>query len=96
MPRIDPKCVHNPCPDTNSILTVGAHHLVSYFASPHDLDILVRGVRLILRLARTEPLASLLDYEPSPDGVLDGEDIFWPGNADPDTVRTLRATPPAR
>ncbi|OCH93152.1 GMC oxidoreductase [Obba rivulosa] len=58
----------------------------NYFASENDLNVLVRGTRLLLRLARTEPLASLLDLEPHPDGVLDGEDVFWPGSADPDAV----------
>lgn len=35
--------------------------LGSYLASKHDVDVLVRGMKLCLRLARTEPVASLLD-----------------------------------
>ncbi|OCH84495.1 GMC oxidoreductase [Obba rivulosa] len=59
---------------------------LNYFASENDLNVLMRGVRFILRLVRTEPLAPLLDLESREDGKVDGEDVFWPGNADPDKV----------
>lgn len=42
--------------------------LGSYLATKHDVDVLVRGMKLCLRLARTEPLASVLDNsETNPD-----------------------------
>jgi len=41
-------------------------------------------VRLILRLAHTEPLAPLLSFEPLADQ--NGEDVFWPGDADPEKI----------
>ena len=56
----------------------------SYFALEDDLDVVVRGVRFSQRLARTEPLASMLDLRTDP-GDREGN-IFWLGDLDPDTV----------
>ncbi len=58
----------------------------SYYASENDLNVVARGVRFLLRLARTEPLASLLDLKAH---ATDTGDFFWPGDADPDQVRSL-------
>lgn len=33
-----------------------------YAETTHDVDVLVRGVRLALKVARTEPMASFLDH----------------------------------
>ncbi|KAH9920607.1 uncharacterized protein B0H18DRAFT_1086354 [Fomitopsis serialis] len=41
--------------------------------------------QLLLRMARSEPLASLLDWTPAAE-----TDYFWPGNADPEKVATAR------
>ena len=57
----------------------------SYFAVESDLDIVVRGVRFTQRLARTEPLASMLDLQSEPTNK--DKNIFWVGDVDPDTVR---------
>ncbi|KAI0771272.1 GMC oxidoreductase [Trametes elegans] len=48
-----------------------------------DVNILVRGARLLMRMARTEPLASALDPQP-PSG--DKSSPWWLCDADPDTV----------
>ena len=56
----------------------------SYFQSENDVNIILRGVRLLLRMARTEPLASLLE---TTDDVEDQADAFWPGHADPHKAR---------
>ncbi|KAF8996787.1 GMC oxidoreductase [Cyathus striatus] len=53
----------------------------NYFASENDIDVIVRGTRLILKLLKTEPLASYIVNE----GTLQ-YDFLWPGHADPDEV----------
>ncbi|KAF8996790.1 GMC oxidoreductase [Cyathus striatus] len=53
----------------------------NYFAEENDLDVVVRGTRLIMKLANTEPMKSFLVN----DGW-DGYDFLWPGHADPDQV----------
>ncbi|KAF7791371.1 hypothetical protein EIP86_002385 [Pleurotus ostreatoroseus] len=55
----------------------------NYYASENDLNVVARGVRFLLRLARTEPLASMLDLKPH---STDTNDFFWPGDADPDKI----------
>ncbi|KZT01774.1 GMC oxidoreductase [Laetiporus sulphureus 93-53] len=55
----------------------------NYFASKSDMNIVVRGTRLLMRMARTEPLASVLDLKAH---STDKDDIFWPGDADPDKI----------
>ncbi|KAH9920281.1 GMC oxidoreductase [Fomitopsis serialis] len=54
----------------------------NYFQSESDLNVVLRGTRILLQVARTEPLASLLETTT----VTDQEDTFWPGHADPDKV----------
>ncbi|KAI0066058.1 GMC oxidoreductase [Artomyces pyxidatus] len=53
------------------------------FESENDWRVVVRGMRFILRLARTERLKGIL--EPKPHST-DQKDIFWPGDADPDQI----------
>lgn len=55
----------------------------SHFASENDLNVVLRGVRLLLKLARTEPVSSALNLSDQTKAL---EDIFWPGDADPDKV----------
>ncbi|TFK35709.1 GMC oxidoreductase [Crucibulum laeve] len=54
----------------------------NYFDSENDLNVVVRAVRLILRMARAKPLASVLELHPE----ANKNPIFWPGSADPDEV----------
>ncbi len=54
----------------------------SYLENESDLNIMVKALRLVLRIARTEPLASKLHLQPR--GEKTQENIFWPGDADPD------------
>ena len=53
----------------------------NYFATESDLNVMVRGVRLCLRIARTEPFVSKLELKDHSD---DEQSIFFPGDADPD------------
>lgn len=53
----------------------------SYFASDNDMNVLVRGMRFMLHLGRTEPLASVIELD---EATSDTSKLFWPGNADPD------------
>lgn len=63
----------------NPSLNPRALILGSYLATKHDVDVLVRGIKLCLRLARTEPVASLLDKsetDPALDhALLDSGDV---------------------
>ncbi|KAK6996808.1 GMC oxidoreductase [Favolaschia claudopus] len=54
-----------------------------YFSNEHDLHVLIKATRLGLRIARAEPLASMLDLPADSD---DESTFFWPGDANPDTV----------
>ncbi|TDL19866.1 GMC oxidoreductase [Rickenella mellea] len=54
----------------------------NYLASESDLNILIRGIRLVLNIAHTEPLKSVLDVRQS----TDANDMFKMGNSDPQTV----------
>lgn len=56
----------------------------NYLATENDLNVLLKSARLILRLARTEPLASSLDLRGSPSD--NDFDAYWPSDVDPDTV----------
>ncbi|KZT66467.1 GMC oxidoreductase [Daedalea quercina L-15889] len=53
----------------------------NYYGSENDINVAVRATRLLLGMARTEPLASLLDWT-----QMAGDDYFWPANADPNEV----------
>ncbi|KAI0733921.1 GMC oxidoreductase [Fomitopsis betulina] len=55
----------------------------NYFQSENDVNVILRGTRFLLRMARTEPLASLLEI---PNDVEDKTNAFWPGHANPDKV----------
>ncbi|QRV83543.1 GMC oxidoreductase [Ceratobasidium sp. AG-Ba] len=49
----------------------------NYLSTQHDIDVMVRGMRIALRLARTEPLRSIIDNEdhtPALDHALFGAD----------------------
>ncbi|KAJ3486910.1 hypothetical protein NLI96_g3899 [Meripilus lineatus] len=53
----------------------------NYFASENDVNVVLRGVRLLFKLARTEPLASVLDLRPQ---SADKDSYFWPGDLEMD------------
>ncbi|KAI0795910.1 GMC oxidoreductase [Abortiporus biennis] len=61
----------------------------NYLSSESDINTLVRGMRLILRLTQTEPLKSILQ----PDPIADKGDIFWRGDTDPSTAGTCSIGP---
>ncbi|KAI0634450.1 GMC oxidoreductase [Trametes polyzona] len=52
-------------------------------ATQSDMNVLIRATRLLMRLARTEPLASTLDLRPHSD---DKTSSWWLCDADPDKV----------
>ncbi|TFY53255.1 hypothetical protein EVJ58_g9550 [Rhodofomes roseus] len=52
-----------------------------YLESENDINVAVRATRLLCRMARAEPLNSLLDWTTTED-----TDYFWPGNTDPSEV----------
>ncbi|KAJ6600363.1 GMC oxidoreductase [Mycena vulgaris] len=54
-----------------------------YFSNTKDLEVLIKGTRLALRIARSEPLVNSLDL---PEDSKDQSTFFWPGDANPDTV----------
>ncbi|KAJ7222417.1 GMC oxidoreductase [Mycena pura] len=58
-----------------------------YLSDQHDLQVHIKAIRLALRIARAEPLASALAL---PDDSKDESTFFWPGDADPDTVSDER------
>lgn len=47
---------------------------------------MLRGVRFIMKLVRTEPLRSVMDFKPNNN---DQSSYFWPGDVDPDKVNPL-------
>ncbi|KZS95254.1 GMC oxidoreductase [Sistotremastrum niveocremeum HHB9708] len=55
----------------------------NYFADDNDMKVLIKGVRLCLRVARSQPLFSRLDLRSD---NTDMNDVFWLGDADPDKV----------
>ncbi|RDX42747.1 GMC oxidoreductase [Lentinus brumalis] len=55
----------------------------NYLSTESDMNILVCGARLLMRIARTEPLASKLALKPH---ATDLTSPWWPGDADPDWV----------
>ena len=60
---------------------------VSYLTSESDVDLLVRGVRLILKIAHSEPLRSQLEFRYRPSEKMVDEapsDYFWLCDQDPD------------
>ncbi|QRW04470.1 GMC oxidoreductase [Ceratobasidium sp. AG-Ba] len=55
----------------------------NYFKSPHDVKIMIQGVRTALRVAHTKPLASKLVFKPE---NKDTSSMYFMGDADPETV----------
>ena len=64
-------------------------HKNSYLCSESDINLLIRGVRLIIKLAHTEPLKSKLEFRY---GNANKVDYFWLCDQDPETVRSLKIT----
>ncbi|CCM03441.1 uncharacterized protein FIBRA_05574 [Fibroporia radiculosa] len=56
----------------------------NYLASESDRNILLKSMRLLIRLARTEPLSSSLILRDSPSNS--DFDPYWPSDVNPDTV----------
>ncbi|KAI1795251.1 GMC oxidoreductase [Ganoderma leucocontextum] len=54
-----------------------------YLSTENDMNVLVRGVRLILKLAHTGPVASKLHLEPR---GINTSSPWWPGVADPNEI----------
>jgi choline dehydrogenase len=47
------------------------------------MEVMVRAIRLALRVGRSQPLVDQLKLKPH---SIDKEDVFWPGDADPDVI----------
>ncbi|TDL17530.1 GMC oxidoreductase [Rickenella mellea] len=60
----------------------------NYFADPNDIEVMALGVRLALRIARASSLQPMLSLPSTSKTAYDSQndDIFWPGDADPDTI----------
>ena len=87
-PLVDPKYVQSlRCVLPGCTLTFAPR---SYLASDNDMNLLVRGVRLIMRIAHTECAKGI--FEPKADST-DTNDTFYMGDADPDRVRTISLPP---
>ncbi|KAK0229740.1 GMC oxidoreductase [Armillaria nabsnona] len=54
----------------------------NYLANENDMNVLVRGLRLILRMAHTEPFCSNNEWTKSDSSM----PWLYPGNADPDEI----------
>ncbi len=54
-----------------------------YLSDESDVNLCGRAMRLAMNLARTAPLVDQLDLRPAPGP---DDDIFWPGDVDPDTI----------
>lgn len=50
------------------------------------MNVVLRGVRLLFKLARTEPLCNVLDLNPE---KADKDSYFWPGDLDMEKVSVL-------
>ncbi|KAK0479187.1 hypothetical protein IW261DRAFT_1419937 [Armillaria novae-zelandiae] len=57
----------------------------NYLVNEKDMNVLLRGLRLVLRMAHTEPFCSNIEWT-KPDGSMPW---LYPGNADPDEVVLL-------
>jgi hypothetical protein len=57
----------------------------SFFASDNDMNVLIRGVRFVMRIGRAECAKGV--FEPKADST-DTKDFFYMADADPDRVRT--------
>jgi len=56
----------------------------NFFASESDLNIVARGTRLLLKIARSEPAKSVLDAHSEKPATKD--DYFWIGDVDPHEI----------
>ncbi|TFY60083.1 hypothetical protein EVJ58_g5368 [Rhodofomes roseus] len=77
-------------PESNGCITLQSPSIwdkplidAQYLASENDVKVLLKGMRLTLRLAKTEPLASC--FQPIA-RAKEGVDHYWASNVDPDTV----------
>ncbi|KAH9840952.1 GMC oxidoreductase [Rhodofomes roseus] len=77
-------------PESNGSITLQSPSIwdkplidAQYLASENDVKVLLKGMRLTLRLAKTEPLASC--FQPIA-RAKEGVDHYWASNVDPDTV----------
>ncbi|KAI0739391.1 GMC oxidoreductase [Daedaleopsis nitida] len=57
----------------------------NYLATESDWNIVIKSVRLLLKIANTSPLKEVLDIRTSDKP---NDEIFWPGDADPDKIST--------
>ncbi|KAH9934397.1 GMC oxidoreductase [Fomitopsis serialis] len=77
-------------PESNGSITLQSSSIwdkplidAQYLASKNDVQVLIKGMRLSLKLAKTEPLASCFQpIAPAKEGI----DHYWASNVDPDTV----------
>ena len=81
-PNIDPKYAPTP---SRSAFTGFDIANCSYLSDESDMNALIKATRLILRLARTPPLAVVLDVRNLAERPADAN-WFWPGDADPDRI----------
>ena len=76
-PVIDPKLVYQPTIHAGDFSYIV--HFARYLSTENDVAVLVRGIKFILRLIKTEPLASVLQHDNDPlldyrlDGLTDAE-----------------------
>ncbi len=54
-----------------------------YLSTESDMNVLVRGVRVLLKLAHTDPVASKIDLKPH---GISTSSPWWPGVADSNKV----------
>ena len=69
----------------------------SYLTSESDINLLIRGVRLILKIAHSEPLRSQLEFRYGAGDTTVDEDrsnYFWLCDQHPDKVHLLITTEP--
>ncbi|KAI0295836.1 GMC oxidoreductase [Multifurca ochricompacta] len=57
------------------------------FESENDYNVAIKGLRFVLRLARTQSMKNVLDVKPH---STNQSDMFWPGDADPDQTSSAR------
>ncbi|KAH7928995.1 GMC oxidoreductase [Leucogyrophana mollusca] len=55
----------------------------AFLADPADMKLMLRGIRLALRIGRGAALQPMLDLKENSEDV---QDVYWPGDADPDKV----------
>jgi choline dehydrogenase len=83
-PTIDPQYVLSFSPW--NVLSIN-----SYLEVESDRNVMVKALRLMLRIARTEPLASKLNLQAGSPNVKPEDNVLWPGDADPDDGACIMA-----